>query len=156
MKLIVCMDDKNGMAFNHRRQSRDRVLAERIMELTENAKLYIAPYSQTLFQADWVVVSPDYLTCAGQNDFCFAELENLNGYEDNVQELILFRWNRVYPADLYFPFHMENWSLIAREEFQGNHMRRSRWRCIGNEEEMDSSAPGNAPNSVCPDQLRLW
>lgn len=39
MKLIVCMDDKNGMAFNHRRQSRDRVLAERIMELTENAKL---------------------------------------------------------------------------------------------------------------------
>lgn len=40
MKLIVCMDDKNGMAFNHRRQSRDRVLAERIMELTENAKLY--------------------------------------------------------------------------------------------------------------------
>lgn len=44
MKLIVCMDDKNGMAFNHRRQSRDRVLAERIMELTENAKLYIAPY----------------------------------------------------------------------------------------------------------------
>ena len=70
MKLIVCMDDKNGMAFNHRRQSRDRVLAERIMELTENAKLYIAPYSQTLFQADRVVVSPDYLTCAGQNDFC--------------------------------------------------------------------------------------
>ena len=37
MKLIVCMDDKNGMAFNHRRQSRDRVLAKRIMELTENA-----------------------------------------------------------------------------------------------------------------------
>ena len=120
MKLIVCMDDKNGMAFNHRRQSRDRVLAERIMELTENAKLYIAPYSQTLFQADRVIVSPDYLTCAGQNDFCFAELENLNGYEDNVQELILFRWNRVYPADLYFPFHMENWSLISREEFQGS------------------------------------
>ena len=51
---------------------------------------------------------------------CFAELENLNGYEDNVQELILFRWNRVYPADLYFPFHMENWSLIAREEFRGS------------------------------------
>ena len=120
MKLIVCTDDKNGMAFNHRRQSRDRVLAERIMELTENAKLYIAPYSQTLFRADRVVVSPDYLTCAGQNDFCFAELENLNGYEDNVRELILFRWNRVYPADLYFPFHMENWSLIAREEFRGS------------------------------------
>lgn len=24
MKIIVCIDDKNGMMFNHRRQSKDR------------------------------------------------------------------------------------------------------------------------------------
>ena len=30
MKLILCVDDKGGLAFNHRRQSRDRVLNERI------------------------------------------------------------------------------------------------------------------------------
>lgn len=31
MKLILCVDDKGGLAFNHRRQSRDRVLNERIL-----------------------------------------------------------------------------------------------------------------------------
>ena len=33
MKLIVCLDDKNGMMFNKRRQSRDRVLIENVLEL---------------------------------------------------------------------------------------------------------------------------
>ena len=35
MRLIVCLDDKNGMAFNHRRQSRDRIVTEKIEETGE-------------------------------------------------------------------------------------------------------------------------
>ena len=31
MTLIVCIDDKNGLLFNHRRQSRDRVLIEDLL-----------------------------------------------------------------------------------------------------------------------------
>lgn len=34
MNLIVCVDDGCGMAFHHRRQSRDRVLREQILRLT--------------------------------------------------------------------------------------------------------------------------
>ena len=30
MRVIVCVDDNGGMLFNHRRQSRDRVLCERV------------------------------------------------------------------------------------------------------------------------------
>ena len=30
MKLIVCIDEKKGMMFNHRRQSQDRVLRDDI------------------------------------------------------------------------------------------------------------------------------
>ena len=32
MKLIVCLDDNNGMMFNKRRQSRDRVLIENVFK----------------------------------------------------------------------------------------------------------------------------
>ena len=32
MNLIVCLDDKNGMAFNGRRQSRDRLLTEDLLQ----------------------------------------------------------------------------------------------------------------------------
>ena len=35
MVLIVCVDDHNGMMFNHRRQSQDRILRGDILELTE-------------------------------------------------------------------------------------------------------------------------
>ena len=34
MILIVCVDDHNGMMFNHRRQSQDRILRGDILELT--------------------------------------------------------------------------------------------------------------------------
>ena len=45
MILIVCIDDQNGMAFNHRRQSQDRVLVERIEDLVADSTLRMAPYA---------------------------------------------------------------------------------------------------------------
>ena len=30
MTIFICLDDADGLAFNHRRQSRDRVLCEHI------------------------------------------------------------------------------------------------------------------------------
>ena len=49
MKIIVCVDNQNGMMFNHRRQSQDRVLRKRIMELTGGKKLWMNAYSQKQF-----------------------------------------------------------------------------------------------------------
>ena len=45
MILIVCVDDHNGMMFNHRRQSQDRVLRADILELTDGKKLWMNAYS---------------------------------------------------------------------------------------------------------------
>ncbi len=49
MKLIVCLDDKNGMMFNNRRQSRDKILIENMLELCKDKKLYTSEYSSKLF-----------------------------------------------------------------------------------------------------------
>ena len=46
MILIVCVDDHNGMMFNHRRQSQDRVLRADILELTGGKKLWMNAYSR--------------------------------------------------------------------------------------------------------------
>ena len=35
MILIVAVDDRNGMTFNHRRQSQDKRLRERILSITK-------------------------------------------------------------------------------------------------------------------------
>ena len=37
--VIACFDDTGGMMFNRRRQSQDRVLRERIVEMTGDASL---------------------------------------------------------------------------------------------------------------------
>lgn len=120
MILIVCVDDLNGMAFNHRRQSQDRVLTERIEDLTAGSNLRMAPYSQKLFSRENIVVSAGYLAEADADDYCFVELDDVKPYENKVQKAIVFRWNRHYPSDLRFGIDLSNWRLVASEEFPGS------------------------------------
>lgn len=120
MILIVCLDDQNGMAFNHRRQSRDRLVIERIENLVAGKKLWMAPYSQKLFSIENLVVSAGYLSEADAADYCFAELDDVRPYENQVQKVIVFRWNRHYPSDVRFGIDLSTWRLAAAEEFPGS------------------------------------
>ena len=51
MYIIICLDDNNGLAFNHRRQSQDRIVEEDISKTVGEKKLWITDYSRKLFQA---------------------------------------------------------------------------------------------------------
>ena len=46
MIVMVCVDDKNGMMFNKRRQSQDRVLRQRMLELAGEKKLPVMIHSR--------------------------------------------------------------------------------------------------------------
>lgn len=46
MIVMVCVDDKNGMMFNKRRQSQDRVLRQHMLELAGDKKLWMNAYSR--------------------------------------------------------------------------------------------------------------
>lgn len=41
MKIIICLDNNNGLMFNNRRQSRDSKIIENIFEIIGSANLYI-------------------------------------------------------------------------------------------------------------------
>ena len=41
MNIIVCLDDKNGLMFNKRRQSQDKILRTNIKELVKNKNLFM-------------------------------------------------------------------------------------------------------------------
>ena len=45
MIVITCLDQKNGMMFNHRRQSQDCVLREHVAKLVANVPLWMNHYS---------------------------------------------------------------------------------------------------------------
>ena len=123
MILIVCLDDKGGMAFNRRRQSKDRVLREQILALTEGRPLWMNSYSSLQFEdAPNIRVDEDFLEKAGQGEYCFAEFPPLAPYAGKVERILAARWNRVYPADakLDIPLKEGLWNLAEQREFPGS------------------------------------
>ena len=63
MKLIFCVDENNGMMFMDKRQSQDRVLRKRILEIVGKNKLWMSKYSSEQFDFFWTRrVSDDYMS----------------------------------------------------------------------------------------------
>lgn len=123
MNLIVCIDDDFGMAFNNRRQSQDSILNKRIKEIIKENKLYISPYSESLFKNlnfFNLIINKNYLNDAGSEDYVFAELEDLTEFKNKINKIIVYRWNRRYPSDIKFPFNLNNWNLKESYEFEGS------------------------------------
>ena len=120
MKLIVCLDNKNGMAFHNRRLSSDLAVTKKIVEIARGRKLWMNSYSGYLFAdcRENIQIDEDFLHNAQKEDFCFAEVSDICSAIPNVQELYVFRWNRIYPADLYFPNIPGKSQILA--EFAGN------------------------------------
>ena len=137
MKIIVCVDNQNGMMFNHRRQSQDRVLRKRILELTGGKKLWMNAYSQKQFlqvngnmskeqeqsgqlgQSGQIQADEAFLEKAGPGEPCFVEDRSVAPFAGRVERVVLYRWDRAYPADLYWDLSLEGWTLARREEFPG-------------------------------------
>ncbi len=120
MKLIVCVDNHMGMGFNHRRQSMDRVVRERVIQRVGETPLWMTPYSAKQFAecADCLKIDEQCQTVAGAGEYCFAE-DRIIVKPEQVEELILYHWGRDYPADLYFTLPMERFCLVEQTDFVG-------------------------------------
>ena len=121
MKLIICLDDNNGMMFNNRRQSRDSAVIERIMALCENSKLYMKEYSKKIFpDTENINLYSDDIPTNNADEFCFIEDEIFN--LDCFSQIYVFRWNRLYPSDIRFNFDLNTlgFNLESFEDFLGN------------------------------------
>ena len=123
MKIIVCLDDNQGLLFNGRRQSRDRLVIEDILELCRGQRLYISQFSAPLFEGkpDAVQIDENFLSHAGEGTFCFVENLPLRPYLERIETIFVYRWNRVYPADFYFDLCLDEpeWHCAARKDFPG-------------------------------------
>ena len=119
MTLVVCVDDRMGMQFNGRRQSQDRLLRRRLLDLVPT-RLVMSVRSGAMFSGkDDVIAREDYLSFAEADDWIFAEDLDYLSRREEFDRLILFRWNRVYPSDVKFVFPGE-WKLTHREDFPGS------------------------------------
>lgn len=119
MNVAVCIDDNGGMLFNSRRQSRDRILIDDFLKNAESNKVFITDFSEKLFADMNVCVNNNCLSDAEENDFCFIENEDILPFSHKIRKLIIYKWNRVYPADFYFEMP-EGFVLSETYEFQGS------------------------------------
>lgn len=123
MIVIVLLDDKKGMMFNHRRQSRDQTVTEKIQEICEGKRLWMNPYSEKLYgslEGVDIMVENDFLSLTGSGEVCLVESESLIPFAEKIEQIIVYRWNRTYPADVYLDLDLSQWECRERHEFQGH------------------------------------
>ncbi len=120
MTLILCLDDHNGVSFNGRRQSSDKVLCGHMQEQADG-RLLMNAYSAKLFSPDQITVTENPIDAAGENDCCFIENLAFMPYLEKSDKLMIYRWNRHYPSDVKFPdCELAAWKQIACERFAGS------------------------------------
>ena len=120
MKVIACVDDNFGMIFNERRTSRDREVIKDIMNNLDG-KLWIRGFSEELFvdYMDKVMVDDNLFGKIGNEDICFIEDVTLSGMENDISEVILYKWNKKYPQDLGLELDLNYYELKESVDIQG-------------------------------------
>lgn len=105
MHIIVCLDQKNGMLFHGRRQSKDRFVRAHMLQTVGTAPLWMNSYSAKQFEelCNVICVSDQCLDAAQKSEFCFVEDQDILPWKSSVEDIIVYRWNRIYPASTYFP-----------------------------------------------------
>lgn len=125
MKVIYVLDQKNGMMFNHRRQSFDQAILKKIVaDVKEtNGRLWLSDYSKELFASYDVNMMPleefgmmpleEFgLENINDNDVIYVEnfdvdLEAMIADKEISIELEFYRWDKVYPSDKKMIFTKE-------------------------------------------------
>ena len=120
MTVIVCLDDKNGMLFGGKRQSRDIEVVKKVQELSVGKRLWMNEYSKGLFNIDAIFVDEDFLEKAEAGDVCFVENKSLSDFRDKIKQLVVFKWNRVYPSNFKFDILLSDYKLESSIDFKGN------------------------------------
>ena len=116
MTLYICLDDRNGLQFNKRRQSRDSAVLEDIRSQC-SGKLLIDPFSEKLIQEAGI---PYVLPPEKAADF-FAENVPSEEILEQTGKLVIYRWNRHYPADIRWEPDLAAMGFVLKEteEFPG-------------------------------------
>lgn len=123
MTVMVCVDDKMGMMFGSRRQSKDSAVIKRVLEQVGENKIWMNAYTAAMFEnygVSQMKVCEDFMTAASADAFCFVENVLLSAYTDKIHSIILYRWNRRYPGNRFFDLSLESFALQNRFDFSGN------------------------------------
>lgn len=114
MTLVLWVGKNGEMMFNHRRCSRDQAVIADILTLFNPAEICVSAYSAPLF-ADARVITD---ITAVKDDALFLEDLPLHPALEKAQKLIVYRFDRTYPADVRLEIP-KSFSLAETSIFAG-------------------------------------
>ncbi len=87
MIVLAAVDDNNGMMFNKRRQSQDRVLRDYILNLTRESRLWMNDYTGKQFNNNFnnnqdarIKIDNDFMEKAEPGEYCLIENISVNAF----------------------------------------------------------------------------
>ena len=121
MRLIVCLDDRDGMTFLGRRQSQDALLRQDMLAYVDGHGLWMNSYSAAQFGNDCNISVSEQPGEHAEGGYCFVENLPASAFLP-AEELVIYRWNRHYPSDKKFPLAqaLEGMQLVSTVEFAGS------------------------------------
>ena len=122
MRVMICLDDRNGLLFHNRRQSLDREIHRDMVQYATPGDLWMKSYSYKGFTAisEKCHADDDFYSLAKDDDSCFVEDSSILSNLQRFNEIVIYRWNRIYPADVQFPIEtLRNWNLVEKVDFSG-------------------------------------
>ena len=111
MKIIVIIDEENGILFNNRRVSKDRYIIDDI--LNSYKKIYIDEFSSDLI--DGIICN---INDTKDDNYYLIENIDIKDYK-NIDEIIIYNFNRLYPSDFKFEFDLSNYYIRGTSSFEG-------------------------------------
>ena len=119
MTVFVCIDDRGGMLFGKRRQSRDSLLLADMAKTVDEGLLYISDFSDSLISAsDMSAICVPYpLKAAGEGDFVFNECFHIAEHLPRIKRLVIYKWNKRYPYDFALDVDPKKAGFVLKESY---------------------------------------
>ena len=112
---LILWSGKNGeMMFNHRRCSRDRAIIEDILSMYAPTNLCVSAYSASLFEGACIICD----LAEAKEKVLFLENLPLLPALEQAQKIIVYRFDRTYPADVRLQIP-QSFSLTESLDFSG-------------------------------------
>ena len=112
MHIILFLDQKDGMIFGNKRQTKDKILMKYIEDVSKGSCLFTNHFSTSLFDniPSHLIVDDNFLNIAKSEDFCIVENEDIEPYMNKIESIRIYRWDKVYPSTIKFNKDLlKNW-----------------------------------------------
>lgn len=123
MTVCICLDKNGGRLFNRRRQSRDRRLIDDLCVFAGEAPIFASAYSAPLFShSDRLPSVTEDPSAVPSGGIYFCEREDPLPLLSRADTLVIYRWNKVYPADCFFTHEPGELGFrpVQKTDFPGN------------------------------------